>query len=180
MELSRKTELLFEWVKEQHGDQVRKYTGEPYWQHLLNVADTVSTANNSVWTICVALCHDLIEDTDCSMDMLKAKLKELGFSRLGIRFICSGVYRLTDYFTKERFPELNRSERKVLEARRLSGIEYFYQTIKYADLIDNTSSIVSHDPKFAEVYLAEKRFILSGMRAGNKELLEQCEKLVGL
>jgi hypothetical protein len=34
------------------------------------------------------------------------------------------------------------------------------QTIKYADLISNTQSIVVQDKKFAKVYLKEKRNIL--------------------
>ena len=38
------------------------------------------------------------------------------------------------------------------------------QTIKCADLISNTSSIVQHDPKFAALYLAEKRELLEVLR----------------
>lgn len=35
--------------------------------------------------------------------------------------------------------------------------------IKVADLISNTSSIVTHDPKFAKVYLPEKQAMLAAL-----------------
>ena len=34
-------EQLLEYVKQQHGDQERKYTGEPYHVHLTAVAEIV-------------------------------------------------------------------------------------------------------------------------------------------
>jgi hypothetical protein len=46
------------------------------------------------------------------------------------------------------------------------------QTIKCADLISNTSSIVMHDPKFAITYLAEKRALLDAMVLAHPRLRE--------
>jgi (p)ppGpp synthase/HD superfamily hydrolase len=178
MEINHKTKRLFEFVKECHGEQVRKYTGEPYWNHLWRVAEIVYSVNKTDWVICVAMCHDLFEDTNCSKELLEAKLKEFGFSGLGARFIVKGVEHLTDKFTKESFPDLNRATRKELEANRLWAIPEFAQTIKYADLIDNTESITQHDPEFSKVYMAEKKFILSNMRDGNKILLKRVESLI--
>ena len=46
------------------------------------------------------------------------------------------------------------------------------QTIKCADLISNTSSIVDHDRVFAKVYLAEKRLTLEVLTAADPRLLD--------
>ena len=42
MELQERQWELFDFVKEQHQDHKRKYTGEPYYTHLLRVAEIVS------------------------------------------------------------------------------------------------------------------------------------------
>lgn len=178
MEISHKTKRLFEFVKEQHGSQTRKYNNEPYVNHLWRVAQTVSQISSNEWLICVALCHDLFEDTPCDEKLLRAKLIELGFSGIGAKFICNGVTDLTDYFTKERFPALNRRERKEKEAQRLWSIPEWAQTIKYADLLDNTKSIVENDQGFAKTYIEEKKYILLNMRDGNKELLKRLENTI--
>jgi len=44
------------------------------------------------------------------------------------------------------------------------------QTIKYADIIDNCSEIVSSDPGFALHYLVECQNILECADRGNEEL----------
>lgn len=44
------------------------------------------------------------------------------------------------------------------------------KTIKLADLIDNTRSIVERDPKFAQIYLAEKALLLEVLREGDATL----------
>lgn len=65
MKLSRKQEKLFEFVKEKHLGQQRKYTNKPYHNHCLNVAETISTKKILVG-VETALCHDLFEDTNCT------------------------------------------------------------------------------------------------------------------
>jgi hypothetical protein len=45
------------------------------------------------------------------------------------------------------------------------------QTIKCADIISNTSSIVMHDPAFARVYLEEKRLLLERLTEADPRLL---------
>lgn len=52
----------------------------------------------------------------------------------------------------------------------MSKISVNSQSIKYCDLIDNTKSIVQHDPGFAKVYLKEKFDLLQAMDKGNNDL----------
>lgn len=176
MELDEKQTLLFEFVKTKHKDQKRKYTGEPYFNHLYNVAEIVSA--HEMGCAEIALCHDLFEDTDCTFNELYKKLTDIGYERRNAYDICSCVNELTDVFTSEEYPYLNRAKRKENEADRLGKISRISQTVKYADLIDNSSSITEHDKDFAKVYLKEKEAILKVMNQGNQILYVMCKKVL--
>ena len=54
----------------------------------------------------------------------------------------------------------NRKVRKAIDRQHLAGADVEGATIKLADVLDNASSIMLHDPGFAEVYMPEKRAIL--------------------
>ncbi len=152
---------LIEFVKEQHRAQVRKYTGEPYLNHLLAVAEMAEkTGVQYGWEI--GLCHDLLEDTECHSGKLESALVNCGYSHDIVYLIVHAVIELTDVFTHHWYPYLNRSIRKQCEALRLHTINRTAQIVKCCDLIDNTKSIVAHDAGFAVKYLAEKREILKG------------------
>jgi len=77
------------------------------------------------------------------------------------------VIELTDVFTSQAYPNLNRDKRKSLEAERISKISDNAQTVKLADLYSNTKSIVQDDPKFAITYLKEKHRMMKGLIRGN-------------
>lgn len=73
---------------------------------------------------------------------------------------------------EQRYTKEEMEKRDMLACERLSNAPAWIQTIKVADLISNTSSIVQHDPKFAVTYLAEKRQLLSVLKKANPLLLE--------
>lgn len=158
---SSKCNKLLEYVKQQHGDQERKYTMEPYWMHCIAVADMVSSIPLGRES---ALCHDLIEDTACELIDLENHLKEIRYSEEEVSTIVTTVDYLTDVYTREAFPNLNRKQRKKLEAERMVHTSKLAQIIKCCDMIDNTKSIVAHDRNFAKVYLKEKKYLLSKMK----------------
>lgn len=176
LELNEKQIKLFEFVKQKHKDKVRKYTNEPYYNHLLSVAEIVYIHERDC--VEIALCHDLFEDTNCTFTELHKKMVEIGYDRSFAYDVCVCVTELTDVFTKENYPHLNRVKRKKKEAERLGKTKYRSQSVKYADLIDNTSSIVKHDKEFAKTYLFEKEDILYFMDNGNKALFNICNELV--
>lgn len=162
---------LFLFVKAKHVEQKRKYTHEPYFTHVQAVAEMADGKCNFGWEI--GLCHDLFEDTDCILPELFEALMYFGYTEYEASDICDAVDELTDVYTHEAYEELNRKARKKLEAERLHKISPAAQTVKYCDLIDNSSSIVDHDPGFAKTYIPEKEYILNGMDKGNKELYEK-------
>ena len=72
----------------------------------------------------------------------------------------------------------NRATRKRLSCEGLAAASGEVQTIKLADLISNTASIVEHDPDFARVYLKEKAALLRAMAKGNAALWNRAAKLI--
>ncbi len=83
------------------------------------------------------------------------------------------VEALTDVPTVEGGP--NRKARKAMDRARIALADADVHTIKAADLIDNTSSIVEFDPKFAKVYLAEKALLLEVLTKADPKLLARAK-----
>lgn len=64
----------YNYALEKHGDQKRK-SGEPYIIHPTNVAYTIAEIGLDEQTICAALLHDVVEDTDVTYEDIE---KEFG------------------------------------------------------------------------------------------------------
>ena len=153
--------MLF--ARKVHATQVRKYTGNPYVDHLAEVAGIAMSVGWNVVQIhpdkFMAVCwlHDSVEDQGVSLFDIEARFGP---------DVAIGVSGLSDVETGSR------AERKAASRARLALCSGWIQTIKCADLISNTSSIVTHDPKFAEVYLAEKRLLLDVLTKADPRLRE--------
>ena len=149
--------------------QVRKYTGAPYWVHTDAVAEIVAFVGGDENQVCAAHLHDVLEDVKPINPEYNAQriLNEFGDDVMDI------VIDLTDVYTKVAYPKLNRKQRHELENKRLAIIPPRSQTVKLADLINNTASIVVNDPDFAKVYLPEKLAILPLLSDGNPVLLNR-------
>lgn len=145
-----------EFAQKAHASQVRKYTGEPYFRHLEEVAAYVTWAGGSQEMIAAAYLHDTIEDTETSFIDLTT---EFGHS------VTQLVWELTDQES-----EGNRAERKRRRAEFLSRAPGSTQTIKIADLLSNTPSIALYDRRFAPVYLREAEYLLSSLRMADPAL----------
>lgn len=141
-----------------HGsiNHVRKYTGEPYINHLIEVMELVSRVPHTEEMLAAALLHDTIEDASITQEDIN---REFGAT------IAKLVMELTD-----QCHEGNRAARKSAEAARLATVSRDAQTIKLADFISNTHSILRYDPGFAKVYLREKAQVLAVMASGDASL----------
>lgn len=135
---------------------VRKYTNDPYIVHPLAVATLVGEHGGTEAMICAALLHDVLEDTKVTEATLRT---EFGHE----------VTDLVVWLTHVEVPG-NRAFRKVSECKRLHCAPAEAQTIKLADLLNNASSILEHDPKFAKVFLGELRDLLMFLTKGDPEL----------
>lgn len=148
--------------------QLRKHTFEPYIVHPTNVAALVRGVGGTWEMICAAYGHDLIEDCSVTAEEIEARFGKT---------VAEYIVWLTDVYV---LPEHgNRKERKVLELERLKHAPAEVMTIKLADLIDNTTSITIHDPKFAVTYMREKMEALPYFMSGNRELFQRaCSQLI--
>jgi len=149
-----------------HGDQVRKYTGEPYTNHLVEVMNIVRTVKSDDSMLAAALLHDTIEDTSVTEADVR---KEFG-SR-----IAKLVVELTDISKPE---DGNRAFRKAMDRDKLAKVSDDAQTIKLADLISNGKDIAVNDPNFAKVFLNEKRQLLEVLNRGDSTLLKQAKDIL--
>lgn len=145
-----------------HRKQKRKYTGDPYVNHLIAVTRLVAEYSEA-WgrddeVLAAAALHDCIEDQE-----IERRLIENLFGRRVLNL----VLELTDAPQSAG----NRKKRKALDRARLSASSAEAKTIKLADMIDNTRSIAVHDPNFAVVYLGEKELLLPCLALPDNEPL---------
>ena len=139
--------------------QKRKYTNEPYINHPESVVNIIKEINASEAMICAAWLHDVVEDTPCNISLILSEFDPV---------VGGLVHELTD---KSRKSDGNRETRKKIDRENLANASNEAQTIKLADLIDNTSSIVMHDINFAKVYLREKELLIDVLTRGDPYLI---------
>ncbi len=139
-------------------DQRRKYTGEPYIAHPIAVAEIVRSVSHTEAMIAAAYLHDVVEDTPVTLAEIEA---EFG----------PEVAVLVGWLTDVSRPgDGNRAARKALDREHSAAAPAEAQTIKLADLIDNTRSIRAHDPHFWPIYRREKVALLEAMNKGDPAL----------
>lgn len=144
-----------------HKGQARKYTDLPYITHPAVVAEIVRGAGGTPEMIAAAWLHDVVED--CGVTLFEI---QVDFGR--------DVADLVDWLTDAATPaDGNRATRKAAYVERMKSAPAEAQTIKLADLIDNTRSIALCDPGFAKVYLPEKRALLDVLGRGDVGLLQR-------
>ena len=147
--------------------QVRKYTFEPYIVHPTEVASIVATVPHTNEMLAAAYLHDTVEDTGVSIVDIQ---KEFGNE------VASLVGWLTDVSKPEQG---NRAVRKAIDREHTAMAPAAAQTVKLADLIANSRSILAHDPAFARVYLEEKRMLLEVLTRGDATLMARARSIVG-
>lgn len=145
-----------------HSQQVRRYSGDPYFTHCLEVAELVQSAVGCTPDmVAAALCHDVIEDTKYHEDAVRA-------------VIGSKATSLVKQVTKPHFRGKKlRAEKQAIILRHLKLATPRAQTIKYCDILSNISGLVDLDPEFARIYLPEKRVQLQEMHLGDERLRER-------
>jgi (p)ppGpp synthase/HD superfamily hydrolase len=138
-----------EFALAKHGGQVRKHDGRPYIDHLDGVVAILTEHGfKSAEIIAAAFLHDTIEKSDTTIE-------ELGRA-FGLP-VAELVYWLTDN-------ENGSAESRALQAAwRLSRAPWNAKLIKLADIVDNGTAVVQHNPDFGPIFLDEKRLQLKTM-----------------
>jgi len=143
----------------------RKYNNEPYHVHLSAVAKLVASVTDDEEMIAAAWLHDTVEDTQATMEDVEAEF--------GVQ-VAELVEELTDV---SKPGDGNRVRRKQIDRMHLAQASKRAKTVKLADLIDNCKDITRHDPRFAQVYLAEMNSLLDVLQGGNEQLYRRAEKI---
>ncbi|MTD37388.1 HD domain-containing protein [Erwinia sp. CPCC 100877] len=148
-------------------DQRRKYTNDPYIIHPAAVVEQVRLVlPEDEPVLAAAWLHDTVEDTDTTLGDIE--------SHFGPE-----VARLVGMLTNPPTPEgMNRAQRKRLHFQHTARACSRAQTIKLADIIDNTRELLHYDPDFARIYLLEKRLQLAGMAQGDARLRREAQHVV--
>lgn len=161
--------FAYEFAARAHEGQKRKYTGEPYIVHPVEVMtilmENVSSASTEM--LMAALLHDVVEDCGVTPEEIREQFGPI---------VEDLVFWLTDPPTVPGGP--NRAARKAMTRERYAIAPAEAQTIKCADIISNTSTITQHDPDFAVVYLSEVRALLDVLDHADPALLERARALV--
>lgn len=161
------TEKALMYATKAHSGQVRKYTGEPYIFHPIEVALMAVKLGMSDNAICAALLHDVVEDCDISVEYI--------YNEFGIN-IARYVKGLTEV---SKPTDGNRAMRKSRDRDWYASQSPDVQTIKVLDMISNTVSIKEHDPEFWKVYRNEKLELLNALTLADKRAVEMAYKAIG-
>ncbi len=172
----KSAERLAEWVEQKHRGQVKKYSGEPYFNHVLEVAELAKPIITLGYEI--GLCHDLLEDTNTSEHELYQALLGFNYNPDEARHVTDCVVELTDVFTAVAYPFLSRERRKGREAARLLTISTDAQTVKYCDLLTNIPLVMRYDKNRAPEYLRKKEILVRKLYKGNSDLREKTLALI--
>lgn len=162
-------EKIREFADAAHSRQQRKYTPERYIAHLIRVMELCRKHSGRLPVLAAALLHDVLEDTAVTKEKL-ARFLATVMKEEEAGETLQLVVELTDVYTKQRHPRLNRKKRKAKEAARIERTSADSQTVKYADIIDNCREIVEHDREFARVFLRECKSLLTMMPKGDAAL----------
>ena len=153
---------------EAHGDQRRKYIGEPSVVHPIHVADILEKeVEATTEMIAAAILHDVVEDTPVTLRDIKEKF---GYT------IAEYVHYCTNVSDKE---DGNRAFRKKMDADHFALGPPESQTIKIADLLSNAESIIKHDQKFFhKAFKHEKQYMLNILTKADANLLYKAQTVL--
>jgi (p)ppGpp synthase/HD superfamily hydrolase len=155
----------YNFAARKHVDQRRKgEAGEPYVNHLAEVAELVARATNGeVDVVVAAVLHDTVEDTATSVEELRAAF--------GPR-VAALVMEVTDD------KSLPKETRKALQVEHAAHASWGAQVIKLADKTSNLRSLAASPPagwsrERRDDYVAWARQVVEGCRGANAWLVEQ-------
>ena len=190
----------YEFAYKEHKEQKRK-SGEPYIIHPLNVAQIVAEMGLDTATICAALLHDVVEDTNATYEVISKKFG------LEIADIVEGVTKLTNSFAtneekqaenyKKLFMAMDKDIRVILlkiadRLHNVSTLEYLERK-KQISIAKETLEIYApianklgmydlkcklEDESFKYLYPDEYIDILNKIEQKKKEKLEDLKKII--
>lgn len=153
--------LMSAWAMAEraHRGQRRRYTNRLYLTHPVAVYHLLRRVGAHTDLQIAGLLHDTVEDSLTSLIDISYQFS-------------SRVALLVMECSRLETPVLeNRRHRHLIELDRLRRISPDAQSLKLADICHNTISIVRRDPRFAAVYVPEKRDQLGALSSPSLPVL---------
>ena len=135
----------YELANEKHEGQLRK-SGEPYIIHPLSVAMILADLNVGPNTLIAAILHDVVEDTDCCLEMLTEKFGS------DVASIVDGVTKVTQmkFSSLEKQQAENHQKMIIAMAKDIRVI-----VVKLADRLHNLRTL-EYQSKEKQVRIAQE------------------------
>ena len=117
----------YDLLLDQHADQRQKVNGHPYVEHPLNVASDVAEAGFEPEMVTAALLHDIVEDSDVTVDELR---KRFGDRVADLVDVMTDTAEVADY-----------ERRKGIHRKRVAGAGPEAAAIFAADKLNNVRAL---------------------------------------
>lgn len=161
----------FEFIVKKHEGQTRK-SGEPYYHHLIEVAYIIVSLHCGPATIAAALLHDVVEDTDTTINDIKKKWGE-------------DVANIVDALTKIqrlKLSKMNASEFEAEDHRKIflgMAKDIRVILIKLADRLHNLRTLGALSPERQHAIAKEtiEVFIPIAHRLGLEKIKSEMQDL---
>lgn len=132
-----KLDKAYDFAIEKHISQVRK-SGEPYFDHLFNVAQILVDFNLDLTTISSGFLHDVIEDTNVTVEALTEAFGE------ELTNLVNGVTKITSLSSKSQKIKQSENFRKMILS---SANDMRVILIKFADRLHNMRTLNFMSPE---------------------------------
>jgi (p)ppGpp synthase/HD superfamily hydrolase len=142
------------------GEQIRKYENIRYETHPIRVALALSqTIHNHTANICVALSHDVVEDTELEFHDVECwytSWELYDHYKDEIQEIIHGIPMVTDV---SKPSDGKRAIRKEMDRIHASQADAARQTLKYVDIRDNLISMAQYDAQHVKKNWAPEKLL---------------------
>jgi len=136
----------YKYAIKAHREQ-KRYSGEPYTSHLLEVAKILADLELDMITIAAGILHDIIEDTDTPLSTIKEEFGE------EIAMLVNGVTKLSKISFKTREEQQAENFRKMFLAM---AEDVRVILIKLADRLNNMRTLQYIPPPHKRVKIARE------------------------
>lgn len=157
--------ILF--ATEAHKNQFRKFDGTPYITHPLAVMGMMTELTMEPTVLAASVLHDTVEDCkDVTLEVIHERFGEV---------VAGYVFYVTE---KSKKSDGNRAVRKEIDLNHYSKGSDVSQNIKVLDMIHNIPSMVLYDPDFAEVYIKEKKNLLTALTKSDNMIWNRANNII--
>ncbi len=143
--------MAHDMAQDRHGDQIRKFNGEPYFNHPLRVVQLIGMYTKDEHIIAAGYLHDLVEN---HKKTTHSEINDIFGNRI------SGlVFEVTS--DKEKQTKIGKPEYLLSKMLKMTDDALL---IKLCDRLDNISDYIGAPESFVRRYTNETTFIINNLK----------------